>query len=53
MRHAVATVVLLASAPLLAHPGHGAPEAHLHGFAPELLLAAALLAAWLVLRRRG
>jgi hypothetical protein len=35
-----------------AHPGHGAPEAHLHGFSPELILLALLVAAWAMIRRK-
>ena len=35
-----------------AHPGHGAPEVHLHGFSPELILLALLAAAWAIVRRK-
>jgi hypothetical protein len=36
-----------------AHPGHGAPDAHLHGFSPELILLALLVAAWAVIRGKN
>jgi hypothetical protein len=52
MRSAAAVVLVLSSAGAFAHPGHGEAVVHLHGFSPELLLLAALIAAWLVLRSR-
>jgi hypothetical protein len=52
MRRAAAVVLILFSAGALAHPGHGAETVHLHGFSPELVLLAVLIAAWLLLRSR-
>ena len=51
MRSAALTLILAAGA-AQAHPGHGAAEAHLHGFSPEMVLLAVLVAAWAVLRSR-
>ena len=48
MRNAAASLMLLAGN-AFAHPGHGAPEAHIHAFGPEhalLLLAVAGLLAY-------
>jgi hypothetical protein len=47
-----ALILFLAAGAAQAHPGHGAAEGHLHGFSPEMLLLAALVAAWAVLRSR-
>lgn len=52
MRSAAAVGLWSISAMAQAHPGHGEARVHLHGFSPELLLLAALIAAWLVLRSR-
>ncbi len=35
-----------------AHPGHAAPEMHLHGFSPELILLALLAAGWAMIRSK-
>ena len=35
-----------------AHPGHGAPEVHLHGFSPELILLALLVGVWAIIRSK-
>jgi hypothetical protein len=43
---------LLAGATAWAHPGHGESTAHLHGFSPELIFLAVLIAAWALLRSR-
>ena len=51
MRSAALTLFLAAGA-AQAHPGHGAAEAHLHGFSPEMVLLAVLVAAWAALRSR-
>jgi len=47
-----ALILYFAAGAAQAHPGHGAAEGHLHGFIPEMLLLAALVAAWAVLRSR-
>jgi len=52
MHRAAAVVLLFASATARAHPGHGESAVHLHGFGPELILLALLIAAWLLLRSR-
>jgi hypothetical protein len=52
MRRAAAVVLSLFIATAQAHPGHGAEPVHLHGFSPELILLAVLIAAWLLLRSR-
>jgi hypothetical protein len=52
MRRAAAVVLSLFSTALWAQPGHGEAAVHLHGFSPELILLAVLIAAWLVLRSR-
>jgi hypothetical protein len=51
MRSAALTLFLAAGA-AQAHPGHGAAAGHLHGFSPEMILLAGLIAAWLVYRLR-
>jgi hypothetical protein len=45
-------VLLLVPAAALAHPGHGMPSIHLHGFSPEMIVLALLVAAWALLRAR-
>jgi hypothetical protein len=35
----------------MAHPGHGMSDGHWHGFSPELLLLALLVAAWVATRK--
>jgi len=50
--HRAALILFFAAGAAQAHPGHGAAEVHLHGFSPEMLLLAALVAAWAVLRSR-
>ena len=52
MHRATAVVLSIFSATALAHPGHGEPSVHLHGFSPELILLAVLIVAWVVLRSR-
>jgi hypothetical protein len=52
MRRAAAVVLSLFATTAQAHPGHGAEPVHLHGFSPELILLAVLIAAWLLLRSR-
>jgi hypothetical protein len=52
MRRAAAVVLVLLSTAAQAHPGHGEEPVHLHGFSPELVLFAVLIAAWLLLRSR-
>lgn len=52
MRRAAAVIFFLSSAVAYAHPGHGMAEGHWHGFSPEMLLVAALVAGWLLLRSR-
>ena len=47
-----ALIFLFAAGAAQAHPGHGAAEVHLHGFSPEMILLAGLIAAWLVYRLR-
>jgi hypothetical protein len=51
MRHAAAVVLFLSSAMAQAHPGHGMAEGHFHGFGPELILLALLVAAWAALKK--
>jgi hypothetical protein len=51
MRSAALTLILAAGA-AQAHPGHGMGEVHLHGFSPEMILLAVLVAAWAALRSR-
>ena len=51
MRSAALTLILAAGA-AQAHPGHGAAEAHLHGFSPEMVLLAVLVAAWAAMRSK-
>ena len=51
MRRA-AVMLLFAAGAAQAHPGHGMGEIHLHGFSPELILLALLVAAWAILRSR-
>jgi hypothetical protein len=47
-------LALLLLAPLAhAHPGHGAPEAHFHGLSAELILLAALVGAWAIVRSKS
>ncbi len=50
--HRAILASLLLVGDVRAHPGHGAAEGHLHGFGPELILLALLLAAWAVLRSK-
>jgi hypothetical protein len=50
--HCAAVTLLFAAGAVQAHPGHGAAEGHLHGFSPEMILLAGLIAAWLVYRLR-
>jgi len=50
--HCAALILLFAAGVAQAHPGHGAVEGHLHGFSPEMILLAALVAAWAVVRSR-
>ena len=50
--HCAALILFFAAGAAQAHPGHGAAESHLHGFSPELILLALLVAAWAVLRSR-
>ena len=50
--HRAALMLLFAAGGAQAHPGHGMGEVHLHGFSPELILLALLVAAWAVLRSR-
>jgi hypothetical protein len=52
MHRAAAVVLLFVNVTAQAHPGHGNSAVHLHGFSPELILLAVLIAAWLVLRSR-
>jgi hypothetical protein len=52
MHHAAAVVLSFLSAVAHAHPGHDQEFGHLHGFNPELIVLALLLAAWLLLRSR-
>lgn len=52
MQRAAAVVLLFVNAAAQAHPGHGEAAVHLHGFSPELILLAMLIAAWLMLRSR-
>jgi|AP12_2_1047962.scaffolds.fasta_scaffold218279_2 hypothetical protein len=52
MRYAAAVVLCFFAATAQAHPGHGESEVHLHGFNPEMILLALLIAAWLLLRSR-
>ena len=52
MRSAAAVILSFLAATAQAHPGHGMGEGHLHGFSPELILLALLVAAWAVLRSR-
>jgi hypothetical protein len=52
MHRAAAVVLSFAGATAQAHPGHGEAPVHLHGFSPELILLAVLIAAWAVLRSR-
>ena len=52
MHRAAVMLFLFAAGAAQAHPGHGASEAHLHGFSPEMILLALLVAAWAVLRSR-
>ena len=52
MQRAAAVVLSLFATVAVAHPGHGAEPVHLHGFSPELVLFAVLIAAWLLLRSR-
>jgi hypothetical protein len=47
----LATILFVLTGVAQAHPGHGAPEVHLHGFTPELILLALLVAAWAMIRR--
>jgi hypothetical protein len=47
----VALVLFSLSGEALAHSGHGALESHIHA-SPEILLLAALAAAWAVIRIR-
>jgi hypothetical protein len=47
-----ALILFLAAGAAGAHPGHGAPEIHTHGFSPEMILLVLLIAAWAVLRSR-
>ena len=47
-----ALIFLFAAGAAQAHPGHGAAEVHLHGFSPELILLALLVAAWAALRKK-
>ena len=47
-----ALILYFAGGAAQAHPGHGAAESHLHGFGPEMILLAALVVAWAVLRSR-
>jgi hypothetical protein len=51
MRSAALTLLLAAGA-AQAHPGHGMGEGHWHGFSPELILLAVLVAAWAAYRAR-
>jgi hypothetical protein len=51
MRSAALTILFAAGA-AQAHPGHGEPEVHLHGFSPELIALVLLFAAWAALRSR-
>jgi hypothetical protein len=50
--HRAALMLFFAAGAAQAHPGHGMGEVHLHGFSPELILLAVLVAAWAVLRSR-
>jgi hypothetical protein len=50
--HRAAVILLFAAGAAQAHPGHGMSEGHLHGFSPEMILLAVLVAAWAVLRSR-
>ena len=52
MHRTAAVVLLVFAATAQAHPGHGGSSVHLHGFSPELILLAVLIAAWLVLSSR-
>jgi len=52
MRSAAAVILSFLAATAQAHPGHGAAAGHLHGFSPEMLLLAVLVAAWAALRSR-
>jgi len=50
--HRAAVILFLAAGAAQAHPGHGMGEVHLHGFSPEMILLALLVAAWAVLRQK-
>ena len=52
MHHRAGLILLFAAGTVQAHPGHGMGEIHLHGFSPELILLALLVAAWAILRSR-
>jgi hypothetical protein len=52
MHRAAAVALFFFAASAQAHPGHGEVKVHLHGFNPEIVLLAVLIAAWLVLRSR-
>jgi hypothetical protein len=47
-----ALILFFAAGAAQAHPGHGATDGHLHGFSPELILLALLVAAWTAIRSR-
>jgi hypothetical protein len=48
----LALILFFAAGAAQAHPGHGAAQAHLHGFSPELILLALLVGAWAVIRSK-
>ena len=50
--HRAAVILFLAAGAAQAHPGHGAAAGHLHGFSPEMILLAVLVAVWAALRSR-
>jgi len=43
----VATALVVFAGQALAHPGHGAPEGHIHGFGVEHVLLLAVVVAFL------
>jgi hypothetical protein len=45
--HRAAAALMVFSGELLAHPGHGAPENHLHGWEAEHVLLLAVVVAFL------
>ena len=52
MRSAAATLMIAAGS-ALAHPGHGAPEGHLHGLGMEHLVLLIVVVGFLIYAQRG